>query len=134
MKSSVIIQGTKNPNQGLSFATQRADSRQMSQSMMQKEGPSDIETFMKDIRTRFLKIDQVLYEHDGQLKDLRQARENKSFADYSLNSTSSDSFSLDMARNLRTECDSNIGKLRNTLYQEIDRVRAEINEGYARKN
>lgn len=118
MKSSVIIQGTKNPNQGLSFATQRIDNRQMSQSMIQKEGPNDIETFMKDIRTKFLKIDQVLYEHDGQLKDLRMGKDNKSFSDYSLNNnTGSDSFSLDMARNLRNECDNNIGKIRNTLYQ-----------------
>lgn len=71
----------------------------MSQSMIQKDSPNDIETFMKDIRTKFLKIDQVLYEHDGQLKDLKS---NRAFTDYSLNSTSSsDTFSLDMARNLR---------------------------------
>ena len=100
--------------------------------MIQKDSPNDIETFMKDIRSKFLKIDQVLYEHDGQLKDLKS---NRAFTDYSLNSTSnSDTFSLDMARNLRNECDNNLGKLRNTLYQEIDRVRAEISEGFARKN
>lgn len=60
---------------------------------------------------------------------------SKSFNDYTLtNSSSTDSFSMDMARNLRNECDNNIGKMRNTLYQEIDRVRAEINESFARKN
>lgn len=87
--------------------------------MITREGPNDIETFMKDIRTKFLKIDQVLYEHDGQLKDIRAMKENnKSFPDYTLtNSSSTDSFSIDMARNLRNECDNNIGKLRNTLYQ-----------------
>lgn len=64
---------------------------------------------------KFLKIDQALSEHDTQIKELRS---DKSFSSYNLStSPSTDSFSMDIARGLRNDCDNNLSKLRTSMYQ-----------------
>ena len=83
---------------------------------------------MRDVRSKFFKIDQSLSEHDTQLRDLRSSRDTKSFGGYSMSTSSStDSFSMDIARNLREEWSNDFSKFKGTLYQEIDRIRAEVN-------